>query len=66
MTECKTHIEQINNDLSNFKSIDLNSLRDKMIEFFSKNSHSMSICQYVVKNNLVRVYFFLLINNNFM
>lgn len=66
MTDCKTRIEQINNDLSHFKSIDFNSVRDKMIKFFSSNIHSMSICQYVVKNNSVREYiffFFILINN---
>lgn len=57
MTGCRTNIEQINNDLSHFEEIDFNIVQNKMIKFFNKNPHSMSICQYIVKNNLVRIFY---------
>lgn len=56
VAKCRTNIEQINTDLGNFKTINFNHELDKMIKFFGKNSHSMSICQYVVKNNLVSLF----------
>lgn len=52
--ECKTDIKQINSDLSQFKEIDFNKAIIKMIKLVQKNPHSISVCLYVVKNNLVR------------
>ncbi|VVC26787.1 Lipopolysaccharide-modifying protein [Cinara cedri] len=51
--ECKTDIIQINSDLGQFKQIDFNKAIIKMIRLFQKNPHSISVCQYVVKNNLI-------------
>lgn len=51
---CRTDIEQINSDLNQFKKIDFNTVLSKMVQFFSQHSHSMSTCQYVIKNNSVR------------
>ncbi|XP_050438483.1 protein O-glucosyltransferase 2-like [Adelges cooleyi] len=51
--QCRTNIDQINNDLSQFKEIDFNNILDRMVSFFNKNPYSMSICQYVIKNNLI-------------
>lgn len=58
--ECKINIEQINTDLSQFQKIDFNNVMDAMVKSFTKHPYSMSICQYVIKNNLVRknVYFY--------
>lgn len=52
--QCKTEIRQISSDLNQFRDIDFNKAITKMIKLFQKNPHSISVCQYVVKNNLVR------------
>ncbi|XP_050530910.1 protein O-glucosyltransferase 2-like [Daktulosphaira vitifoliae] len=51
--QCKANIHQIDIDLSQFKKINFDNLIGEMVTYFNKNPYSMSICQYVVKNNLI-------------
>ncbi|XP_027850815.1 protein O-glucosyltransferase 2-like [Aphis gossypii] len=52
-TKCRTNIEQINNDLNQFKNVNFKTVFGKMAKFYSQHPHSTSVCHYVVKNNLI-------------
>ena len=59
--KCPKTFPQLEEDFKPFKTIDLSTLRSKMLERFA-NHHS--ICHYVVKNNkvafcLIRLYKYL-------
>jgi len=55
-TKCRTNIEQINNDLNQFKNVNFKTVFGKMAKLYSQHPHSTSVCHYVVKNNLVNTF----------